>query len=143
MLQNSHEFGRPMGKCNGARSLGINRALRLPCIAALFLSSWPAMWAARGTTSASDSNAIVNSSYEPLSQGNGPFTIAFWFKSGNTNPGQSYIIEGGRSSTQWAVIYGYVSGQIEFFTGSAAVRVNTGISIKDTNWHHIAYRKSG
>ena len=98
---------------------------------------------ARGTTSASTSNAILNTSYMPLSGSTGPFTIAFWFQSGNTSSGQTYLLEGGHSNSQWAVIYGYTPGQIEFFTGNAAVRQGTGIPISDTNWHHIAYRLNG
>ena len=110
------------------------------CISALILVSFPSLWAARGTTSASNSNGIVNTSYGPLASSNGPFTIAFWFKSGNINPAPSYLVEAGRAGSQWAVIYGYTSGQIEFYDGNATVRQNTGITIPDTNWHHIAYR---
>ena len=72
---------------------------------------------------------------------NGPFTIAFWFQSGNVNPPPSYVVES-HGSGQWSVIYGYHTGQIEFYTGDSAVRLNTGIAITDTAWHHIAYRKS-
>ena len=40
------------------------------------------------------------------------------------------------------MLYGYSSNQLEFYTGDASVRPGTGITINDTNWHHIAYRKS-
>jgi hypothetical protein len=104
----------------------------------------PPLQAARGTSIAASGNAISNGSYGPLSAGSGPFTIAFWFKSGNLNPPPTYIIEGaGVHSAQWSVIYGYSSQQIEFFTtAGAAVRASTGITITDLGWHHIAYRKS-
>jgi len=93
---------------------------------------------------AASNSVIENVSYGPLASSHGPFTIAFWFQSENPNPGQSYIAEGFRASPwgEWAVIYGFAPQQIEFYTGSPAVRQNTGITITDTRWHHIAYRKS-
>ncbi len=48
----------------------------------------------------------------------------------------------GYGGGQWSVIYGYTPQEIEFYTGNPAVRQNAGITIGDTNWHHIAYRKS-
>jgi hypothetical protein len=116
--------------------------LRLCTCALSLLITIPTAQAARGTTSLSDANAIANTSYAPLSDSAGPFTIAFWFQSGNVNPGPSYIAEGHSfGGEQWAVIYGYTSQQIEFFDGNGAVRLNSGITIGDTNWHHVAYRK--
>src|SRR5262249_47900951 len=96
---------------------------------------------ARGASTLSGSNVIQNTSYGPLSNSTGPFTIAFWFQSGNVNPPPSYVVEGSGSG-QWAVIYGYTSQQLEFYTGNSSVRQNSGITITDTNWHHIAYRMS-
>ncbi len=100
------------------------------------------LFGARGTLSVSGANAVLNTSYAPLSRSNGPFTIAFWFKSGNVNAGPGYLTEGYGGSTQWAVIYGFTPGQIEFYTGDPAIRLNTGIAISDTAWHHVVYRKS-
>jgi outer membrane protein assembly factor BamB len=94
--------------------------------------------------SAPSNSIIQNTSFPALSSSNGPFTVAFWFQSLNTNPGISYIVQGALSgSSQWAVIYGYTPQQVEFYTGSAAPRQNSAIPITDGLWHHIAYRKSG
>jgi len=96
---------------------------------------------ARGATTTSVSNVIENTSYAPLSASSGPFTVAFWFQSNNLNPAPSYVVEG-NGTGQWAVLYGFTPGELEFFTGDPTVRQNTGITIPDTNWHHVAYRKS-
>jgi len=100
--------------------------------------------AGRTVASNSPTNSVVeNTSFGPLSNSNGPFTVAFWFQSLNTSPSNSYVLQGyGSASSQWAVIYGFTAQQIEFFTGNAAVRQNTQIPITDGKWHHIAYRKS-
>jgi hypothetical protein len=97
---------------------------------------------ARGATSLSNSNVIENTSYGPLSGNGGPFTIAFWFQSGNVNPGQSYVVEGGAGTSQWAVTYGFTSQQLQFYSSASSnAGTGTGITISDTNWHHIVYRK--
>ncbi len=117
---------------------------RLSACALALLITIPVARAARGINNLSDADAIANTSYAPLERKRrGPFTIAFWFQSGNVNAGPAGIAEGhGSGGAQWAVIYGYTSQQIEFFDGNGAVRLNTGITIGDTNWHHVAYRKS-
>ena len=44
---------------------------------------------------AASNSMIENVSYGPLASSNGPFTIAFWFQSGNVNPeATSYVMEG-------------------------------------------------
>jgi hypothetical protein len=116
--------------------------LRRSFVGILALVAVPALWAARGTTSVSDANAIYNSTFA-ASPGSGPFTIAFWFQSGNLSPAPTYLVEGGRSNQQWAVIYGYTAGEIELYVyGNSAPRVSSSITISDKNWHHIAYRKA-
>jgi hypothetical protein len=101
-------------------------------------------WAARGTSAALNTNVIAETGYGPLSGSNGPFTVAFWFKSGNPNPAPAYIVDAsGLNGLQWSVIYGYSPQQIEFFTGDPTVRANSALTIGDSAWHHIAYRKSG
>src|SRR5262249_51822692 len=97
---------------------------------------------ARGVSGYASGNVIQNTSFGPLAGSNGPFTIAFWFKSNGLNPNPSYVVDAEGTNTQWAVIYGYNSNQIEFYTENPAVRPGTSIAINDTNWHHIAYRKS-
>lgn len=78
----------------------------------------------------------------------GPFTIVFWFKSHDTSQTNRYLhsMNSVPSGTQYAVIYGFASQQIEFydpgFTGTDP-RTNSGITIGDTNWHHVAYRYNG
>ncbi len=39
------------------------------------------------TANAASNSVMENASYGPLASSNGPFTIAFWFQSGNVNPG--------------------------------------------------------
>jgi hypothetical protein len=98
---------------------------------------------ARGTSGYASGNAIQNTGFGPLSGSNGPFTIAFWFKSGGLNPNPSYVLDAETpGGSQWAVIYGYNSNQLEFYGNDPAIRPGTGVTISDTNWHHIAYRKS-
>ncbi len=112
------------------------------CVALLAVVGLPVLWAARGTTSASSANAIFNSTFA-VPASNGAFSVAFWFKSGNLNPSPAYLVEGGQACNQWAVIYGYTPGKIEFYVcGNSSSRQNSSITISDTGWHHIAYRKS-
>jgi hypothetical protein len=83
--------------------------LRRLIVVMLALAALPAVWAARGTTSPASANAIFNSSFAAPAN-SGPFTVAFWFKSGNLTQAQTYLVEGGQSNSQWAVIYGYAPG---------------------------------
>lgn len=78
------------------------------------------------------------------------FTIAFWFKSGGTGQINSYLWSTSTGGNQTSVLYGYSSpggiAAVEFyspgFTGTDP-RSSSGITIPDTNWHHIAYRYDG
>src|SRR5262249_54237356 len=64
---------------------------------------------ARGVSGYASGNVIQNTSFGPLAGSNGPFTIAFWFKSNGLNPDPSYVVDAEGTNTQWAVIYGYNS----------------------------------
>lgn len=77
-----------------------------------------------------------------LNTNNGPFTICFWFRSNDVSQSQKYLIEGYYTG-HWAIIYNYVSNTIEYYqTTDANPRTNSGISVSDTDWHHVAYRKA-
>ena len=86
-----------------------------------------------------------------LLSGGGPWCIAFWFKSNDVSQTNRYISSFDTGTPQKAIIYGFVNSggnaQIEFFssTGHTGTNPRTGsqITITDTNWHHIAYRKAG
>ena len=81
-----------------------------------------------------------------LSGNTGPFTIVFWFKSGDITQSNAYILISYQATKQWAIIYEFVNNTIEFFSPGAPgtdPRIDSGITIPDTNWHHIAYRKDG
>ena len=90
--------------------------------------------------SSSGNVSINNTAFGPLSASNGPFTVAFWFKSSDLTPAPSYIMEELRRGfgAQWSVIYGYAPQQIEFYTGNAVVRQNSGIAV--TGWRMASYR---
>lgn len=116
-------------------------------LASLSASNAAALGTGRGTSSANSSNYLQQSSgISLLSASNGPFTIAFWFKSGDITQTNTYLIEEG-AADQWAIIYGFAANLVEFFAvpfGGSDPRAGTasGILISDTNWHHIAYRKA-
>src|SRR5207245_2427148 len=82
----------------------------------------------RGTSGYASGNVIQNTSFGPLSGSNGPFTVAFWFKSGGLNPAPSYVLDAEGPGMQWAVIYGYSSNRLEFYTENPAVRPGTAIA---------------
>ena len=83
----------------------------------------------------------------PLDGSNGPFTVAFWFRSTSTSQTNKYILnftENGGAYDQASVIYEFVNDKVEFFAsgyGGTDPRTGSQITVADTNWHHIAYRK--
>lgn len=89
---------------------------------------------------------IGNGSVVPLpSHGTNPFTVAFWFRSLDNSRTNDYICSGIGGGNAGAIIYEYVNNQIEFYNASGSgtdPRTSSGITIADTNWHHVAYRKS-
>lgn len=74
------------------------------------------------------------------------FTFSFWFKPGNLSQSNTYIISRGQGANQTAILWEYTNNQVEFFgngyTGSDP-RTGSGITISDTDWHHISYAYNG
>lgn len=80
-----------------------------------------------------------------LPNSNGPFTISLWFKSNSTSQTDQtlWMVHGG--GPHWDIIYEYVDNKIEFTTTGAETphpRTGSDLTISDTNWHHICYRKA-
>lgn len=77
------------------------------------------------------------------------FTIAFWFKAANTTQANTYIISKQNApgtDNDYSAIYEYVNDTIEFYAGGYTgtnPRTGSGITVSDTNWHHIAYSYNG
>lgn len=87
---------------------------------------------------------LANTNINPLQSSSGPFTIVFWFKSGDTSQSNVYICHSLQTGIQIAIIYEFVNDTIEFYAAGYAddnPRTDSGITAADTNWHHIAYRK--
>lgn len=83
----------------------------------------------------------------PFDGSAGPFTFAFWFRATSNAQSNKYIFtftdSGGTNQT--SIIYEYVNDKIEFYVNPASgsdPRPGSQIGVADTNWHHIAYRKS-
>lgn len=101
-------------------------------------------WDSDGT----DGRRLYNGAFAPLNNSIGPFTIAFWFRSDSTTQTNKYLMlckDLTAADEQWAVIYEYVNNTVEFFsvgyTGLTDPRTNSGMTVADTIWHHLAYRK--
>lgn len=92
----------------------------------------------------SSGNYLLQSSFNPLSSSDGPFTLAFWFKPANLTQTDTYILH--IESNNCAIIWEYAPDTVEFFasgtSGATNPRTDSGIVLSDTNWHHIAYRKA-
>ncbi len=77
------------------------------------------------------------------------FTISFWTKlANNTQPSRYALSKLNNAGTDnvYAVLYGYTSGQYEFYCAGCGVGYsagNTRIAVADTNWHHITYTYDG
>ncbi|HYE82521.1 MAG TPA: LamG domain-containing protein, partial [Clostridia bacterium] len=77
------------------------------------------------------------------------FTLEFWFKSSSLTQEGKYLVSrsGLDPSRQWAVIYNFTKGAVEFYSSSGYSgtnpRTGSAMPVSDTNWHHIAYRHSG
>jgi len=73
------------------------------------------------------------------------FTLSLWFKAGSTSQSQKYLIN---KNNYYGILYEYVNDTLEFWSGSGRYtgddpRVGTGITLADTNWHHIVYSYDG
>jgi len=95
----------------------------------------------------SSSNSLDNSvSYVA---GASVFTISAWVKNGSIAQTNTYVIEayGASHADQVSLIYGYSSHQYQLYTFNQSSGTNpqsiSGMTIADTNWHHIAYTYDG
>jgi hypothetical protein len=90
-------------------------------------------------------NDWIGNNAQPLvSHGTNAFTVAFWLRSLDNARTNDYICSGLGGENAGALIYEYVDNQIEFDGnpgGGTDPRTSSGITIADTNWHHVAYRK--
>lgn len=82
----------------------------------------------------------------PLNGSNGPFTISFWFKTVSTSQSNKYLYSATSADglNQTSIIYEYVNDKVEFYSANYTgtdPRTGSGITISDTSWHHIVYRK--
>lgn len=93
------------------------------------------------------SSAYLAASVSTLSANGGPWTIAFWFRPTTLSASQCYIynerVVG--STAQLGVIWEYTANTVElyavYYTGTDP-RTGSGLTINDTAWHHVAYRKA-
>jgi hypothetical protein len=77
----------------------------------------------------------------------GPWTFQVWVKSAATTQTNTYLAasSGNAGADQSAVIYEFVDDTVEFFAANHTgtdPRTNSGVSVADTNCHHIVYRKN-
>jgi hypothetical protein len=84
----------------------------------------------------------------PFDGAAGPWTLVFWFESGSISQIETYILMSASDvggTDQAGVIYEYVNNTIEFYSANYSgtdPRTDSGISLADTNWHMVAYRKN-
>ena len=79
------------------------------------------------------------------------FTLAFWFKPANLTQTNTYILEraaagGADPNNGYAVLWEYANNQVEFYAGDytgSNPRTGSGLTLSDTNWHHIIYTYDG
>ncbi|MFA6050579.1 MAG: LamG domain-containing protein [Candidatus Paceibacterota bacterium] len=101
-----------------------------------------------GNDYAATTYGATNSGIDALSNN---FSISLWMKSADTAQTDNYILgklNESESNNTYAIIYGYTANQVEFFGGTSEFsgtnpRTGTGISITDTNWHHVVYAYDG
>jgi hypothetical protein len=89
---------------------------------------------------------VVGAGRCAISGSNGPFYIGGWVRQVASAPSQKYLFWTGDTinTNQTAILWGYLAGNIEFFTlggSGTAPRAGSGIPISDNAWHHVAYRK--
>lgn len=67
------------------------------------------------------------------------WTLSFWIKRPAPAQANKYVMNRGNN---WAVLYGYTTGQLEFFASGYSgtdPRTGTGVSLSADTWSHIAY----
>jgi hypothetical protein len=79
-----------------------------------------------------------------LSGNAGPWTIVLWFKPTNLTQSSKYLLRE-YGTGQNVLLWEFTNDQITYYglgyTGTNPA-TDSGITIPDTNWHHIAYRKA-
>ena len=91
----------------------------------------------------SSANNLAVLNYFPLNASSGPFTVQFWVKPANLSQSNAYLITFGG---QYDLIWEFADDLIETYVGSFSggdPRTGSGITLSDTNWHHIVFRKTG
>jgi hypothetical protein len=74
------------------------------------------------------------------------FTLSLWMLSSNVNQTNTYllsVLDSSSTDNAYSIIYGFVSQQIELYTGTVALRTNSQISISNTEPNHIVYAYDG
>ena len=74
----------------------------------------------------------------------GDFSISVWLKSGNIAQTNRYLLSSNSppNGNPYALIYGYVSQSVEFFSNAfvgSDPRTGSAITIADAAWYHVAY----
>jgi hypothetical protein len=69
------------------------------------------------------------------------FSVSLWVRLTNFSQTDKYVLD---RTNRWAVLYGFVSQQYEFFSDTPHYtgdnpRTGTGITVADTEWHHLTY----
>ena len=75
------------------------------------------------------------------------FTISIWVKVNSTIQANKYVfskLTNGGTDNQFSIIYGYVANTYELYGGVSGganqnIRINSQISVNDTNWHNLTY----
>ena len=73
------------------------------------------------------------------------WAISVWFAVGNTSQTNKYLLSATTTGNDnsYAILYGYVSQTIEFYSQTAGYRTSSQITVSDTNWHHVVYTQGG
>lgn len=100
-----------------------------------------------GSMSFDGTDDIIRLNDVPATRISNNFTIEFWIKLNAANQTNKYILTRNSSGVQWAIIYGYATNTIEFYSSSGSTgsdpRPGSGIGLNDTQWHHVAYSYDG
>lgn len=99
------------------------------------------------SNNASKFTSIPSANDKKLDFSTNNFTVAFWGKTNTTGLVNNYICgKTNHSTTSWAILYGFVSSNYEFYcelVSGTSPRTNSRISVANTNWNHIVYSYDG
>jgi hypothetical protein len=77
------------------------------------------------------------------------FAISVWFKPNVLTQTSRYILsklKTGGGDNAYSVVWEYANNQVEFYSGAYSgsnPRTGSGMTIGDTNWHHVVYSYDG